>query len=536
MENKNELCEKNNKQKAQKITQYTFTDLPGKIAITSEEIDNTIKPQSSNSLEDCKNKCIHDNKCAWIQYNGVEKNCYLFPLGPKDECFLQWKDDNEHNNVVYGYNLLGSKSKPTITLRNTNFQECNEKCREDTNCLYSVYEMEEDLTSTCDKYYYIENKNYVLSYINEINHKLELQTYEDIICNIPQNVENPEEKKIEDTTRGNDNKMIGTISMYGFTIIILVIIAIILLICKKRSDKEKLLLYTLSNAANNVQTRSRSKSNPSETGSYINSNSLHQNSSITINPESMDGQKFKSLTHSASSYKKSSRRSVSSRAPSIHSITTLCNNNNLNNNQGDTQNDKSHHNLSLSTKKSSYNYSIKTFSAKDPSLTGLSHNIKTLFANSYSNSNSMDNNSFYDTYSSLSNSPKIEPANEPVYKDNTSFKNLYNNNHKKQSSSISIEIPKVGSSSSLSSPNKNNSSQTTKLVKIKKPVHTKQFSLSRDIYSDTFIDMNTNLTEISIQNNDEIDKSSISESPENLSFNTSHTTNNSSTDFLNRSK
>jgi len=300
-----------------------------------------------------------------------------------------------------------------------------------------------------------------------------------------------------------------------------------------------MLLYTISNMTGNSQSRSRSKSSPSECLSYNNTNlsgSIFQNnfngSSITINPDNFDNSKYgkSSNNRSSSNLKKSYRKSASSRAPSVHSISTLCtttsNNNTINllsnnssiNGQVDSSiNDKSVHIPPLTTKKNStYNYSIKTLSTKDPSLTGLSQNIKTLFANSYSGDNSSIHENFgYSTsnnHSSYSGkSTKDFPYEKLINKDsggisNSNVKNKYNQ-HKKQSSSISINIPKVASSSSISISPKNTknitSPQQPKIVKLKKPVHTKQISISRSVYSEPIVPFNkTTNSEISIKNDD----------------------------------
>ncbi|ORX46240.1 hypothetical protein BCR36DRAFT_585383 [Piromyces finnis] len=299
-----------------------------------------------------------------------------------------------------------------------------------------------------------------------------------------------------------------------------------------------MLLYTLSNITANSQSRSRSKSSPSENMSYLNSGSYFQNtfnaSSITINPDTIENfsQKHsKGTSHTGTSIKKSKRKSSSSKAPSIHSISTLCNGNSSPNNvQDNSQNDKSYHNLSLSTKKSSYNYSIKTFSAKDPSLTGLSQNIKTLFANSYNGTS--DTNSYYETFSTLpTNSPKIDSSYDNVlYKDNvtsSSIKTMYGQ-HKKQNSSISITIPKISNSNTINVSPKNSysaggnliavsSPQQQRVIKIKKPVHTKQFSVSKSVYSEPMLPINTDNSEILLH--DDLDGISYIEPQDQISFN-----------------
>jgi len=349
-----------------------------------------------------------------------------------------------------------------------------------------------------------------------------------------------------------------------------------LFICKRRSDNEKMLLYTINNMTANSQSqsRSRSKSSPSENLSYLNntnlSSSFFQNnfnaSSITINPDSFDNSKYikSSNNRSSSNLKKSARKSTCSKAPSVHSISTLCtnisnnnianasNNNNNNNNsssisvsiQGDsTLNDKNSHPPPLMTKKNStYNYSIKTFSTKDPALTGLSQNIKTLFANSYNDNNNNNNNSnslFNDSSYSFSNNRASFSTNslkefsyEKLYnkESNTSsssnVKNKYGH-HKKHSSSVSISIPKVASSSSINISPKNTmtvtSPQQPKIVKLKKPVHTKQISISRSVYSEPVLPFNTAGSEISIKN-DEIDGYTPMDSQDPLTINNNTST------------
>lgn len=333
--------------------------------------------------------------------------------------------------------------------------------------------------------------------------------------------------EMESGNQSSDSS-VNVLTLYCLTIIILVLVAIILCIFKRRSDREKMLLYALSNASASSQSRSRSKSSPSENMSYLNSGSYSyfgntfNASSITINPDTIDSQKH------SKSHKKSRRKSNASKAPSVHSISTLCNISSQN--QGDTsQNEKSNQSLSLSTKKSSYNYSIKTFSAKDPSLTGLSQNIKTLFANSYNGVS--DNNSYYETFSTLSTgSPRVEPMYDSVlYKDNinsNSIKKVYSK-HKKQTSSISITIPKMSNNSVNVSPKNNynggsvvsiNSPQQPKVIKVKKPVHTKQFSISRSVYSEPVLPISTTCSEISIH--DDLDGISYIEPPQDpISFN-----------------
>jgi len=384
----------------------------------------------------------------------------------------------------------------------------------------------------------------------------------------------------------DENAKYSSSLLYGLTIIILVLVAIILFICKRRSDNEKELLYALSNMNGNSQSRSRSRSRSksvhSENLSYINntrlSASLFPNnynlSSITIAQDNLDNSKYmkNSSSLNTSNIRKSYRKSISSKAPSVHSISTLCtstsvnnnanththnNNNNtntntnntttttnnntttntsINNGQGDsTLNEKSNHLLSLTTKKNStYNYSIKTLSTKDPSLTGLSQNIKTLFANSYSsdtssillNNNDNGNGNGGNTRASISgniiskdynfdksfntkennnnnNGNGISSSNNNN-SSNTNVKNLLNH-HKKQSSSVSIiNIPKVASSSSI------NKNSQPKMIKLKKPVHTKQISISRSVYSES---------ELSLR--DELDKNNFYlDAQEALSLNT----------------
>jgi len=319
-----------------------------------------------------------------------------------------------------------------------------------------------------------------------------------------------------------------------------------------------MLLYTLSNVTANSQSRSRSKSSPSENMSYLNSTNLStsyfQNinaSSITINPESYENTKLLKNYNGGTNFKKSSRKSVSSKAPSIHSVSTLCtcnSNNNLNNlnNNGLSSdlnfNEKGHHNLSLSTKKSQYNYSIKTFSAKDP--TGLSQNIKSLFANSYT-VNGFDTNSYNDNCSMYNNpsivgSPKGEQHDTISHKDLNSSNIINMNGHKKQPSSISINIPKVGSSASIpkNTINGNVASIATqpqsKVVKLKKHIHSKQFTISPEFSSEPNTPINsinsTNSTDDYVQiHSDVIDSVNFADSRENLLFNTDNTSTNVST-------
>jgi hypothetical protein len=470
------------------------------------------------------------------------RECNYYRLLPSSNLF-QWKYGN---NIVFSYSLPINTTNVNPIKSLCSPIECNEQCKLDENCLYTISTFDggngrdPDKKDICSRFDAIIDENYVISYYKEVAEKLNIPLFSQINNTFSQENQNINDVEATDPYYKDENPYnISSTLLYGLTIIVLVLVAIILFICKRRSDNEKMLLYTISNMTGNSQSRSRSKSSPSECLSYNNTNlsgSIFQNnfngSSITINPDNFDNSKYgkSSNNRSSSNLKKSYRKSASSRAPSVHSISTLCtttsNNNTINllsnnssiNGQVDSSiNDKSVHIPPLTTKKNStYNYSIKTLSTKDPSLTGLSQNIKTLFANSYSGDNSSIHENFgYSTsnnHSSYSGkSTKDFPYEKLINKDsggisNSNVKNKYNQ-HKKQSSSISINIPKVASSSSISISPKNTknitSPQQPKIVKLKKPVHTKQISISRSVYSEPIVPFNkTTNSEISIKNDD----------------------------------
>ncbi|OUM59123.1 hypothetical protein PIROE2DRAFT_15428 [Piromyces sp. E2] len=523
----------------------TFIDVEEKLAVKQDDSKNSsfLEEITSLNLEQCKMKCIENHSCHWLQHDDVNNNCYLYTYkhnnNNNENLLFHWRYSN---STVQDYTIERGKEDGSYPV--TKEEECHKRCKllKNSICLYSVYS-KVDNKAKCQLYNIYENKNYTLSFFADYGNRLELMKED------KEHPVDPEEgimKNEEEENTGEDYPIV--FAVYGSIIILLVLVVIVIFFFKKRNDNEKMLLYTLSHGTMNSQSKSRSRSSPSEnmsylnsgsyltSGSYINNGSYFGNtfnaSSITINPDSMENQKHsKSLSHSGSNMKKSKRKSSSSKAPSVHSISTLgTNNNNTPNNQGDTtQNDKSHHNnnLSLSTKKSSYNYSIKTFSTKDPSLTGLSQNIKTLFANSYSGMN--DTNSYYDTFSTLSTgSPKVELSSydNVLYKDNvssSSIKNIYGQ-HKKQNSSISITIPKISNNNSVNVSSKNNhngnSPQQAKVIKIKKPVHTKQFSISKSVYSEPALPLTTTSSEISLH--DDLDGISYIEQDQ-ISFNANNT-------------
>jgi len=353
---------------------------------------------------------------------------------------------------------------------------------------------------------------------------------------------------IDDNNSDTENQSnINTFTLYGLTVIILILIAVILCICKRRSENEKLLMYTLSNVTANSQSRSRSKSSPSENMSYLNNNNLNNSyfqnmnaSSVTINPETLENIKLMKNYNGGTNFKKSSRRSTCSKAPSVHSVSTLCtntsNNNNNNNNNTNDGNEKGHHNLSLITKKSQYNYSIKTFSAKDP--TGLSHNIKSLFANSYT-VNGFDTNSYNDNCSSIYNTLTSSPNIEPSHDNNLNKDFINSNNHRKQSSSISINVPKGSSSSSTINISPRNSingtivsvttQQQPKIVKLKKSLHTKQLPVTPTGFCTEPVSPINSTDDYIHIDNDEVDSEGIPNGQDNLLFNTDNTVTNIAT-------
>jgi len=528
------------------ITVDGYTDISDKVIIKDFEKENGIRyllKKENYTLNKCKEECNATEDCAWLQY--LDKNCYLFSYEYEINKIFQWKI----SEYSLQEQIISLKNVSPLKKEGLNSGDCHENCISDSHCIYSIYD---EITEVCDLYYSQDKKGATLSFSNE-----------KLITPTPIKKELYNNETVNNRDNGNDdpqygiNTRISTFTLYGLTVIILVLIAIILCICKKRSENEKMLLYTLSNVTANSQSRSRSKSSPSENMSYLNntnlSTSYFQNinaSSITINPESYENTKLLK-NYSGTNFKKSSRKSISSKAPSIHSVSTLCtcnSNNNLNslNNNGLSTdlnlNEKGHHNLSLSTKKSQYNYSIKTFSAKDP--TGLSQNIKSLFANSY-NVNGFDTNSYNDNCSMYNNpsiisSPKVEQHDTISHKDLNSSNIINMNGHKKQPSSISINIPKVGSSASIpkNTINGNVASIATqpqsKVVKLKKHIHSKQFTISPEFSSEPNTPINsinsTNSTDDYVQiHSDVIDSVNFADSRENLLFNTDNTSTNVST-------
>jgi len=510
-------------------TNDDYIDIKGRLVVDPSQSEKTyfVGFNTTKTLDECKENCSANKTCLWLEYGKNECHMYQYDNDPNGG-ILQWSFAN--------YTLPGCFIGDTASLKEermtTDEKECHEKCIESSECLYSIFN---GIGKICYLMPSIINYEYTLSISKDYEKKL--KEFKDNIQNKQSYDQVPEENESQPYDgKSEGDGCLNVLALYSLTIVILIVVAIILCIFKRRSDKEKILLYTLSNASN---SRSRSKSSPSENMSYLNSGSYLTSgsyfgntfnaSSITINPDTLDSQKHSRSSHS----KKSRRKSTGSKAPSVHSISTLCTSNSTpNKNEGDTtQNEK--HNLSLSTKKSSYNYSIKTFSAKDPSLTGLSQNIKTLFANSYSGNN--DSNTYYDTFSTLSTgSPKIEaPYDSVLYKDSissNSIKNIYGQ-HKKQNSSISITIPKISNNTSVNVSPKNNlngngvvavnSPQQPKLIKIKKPVHTKQFSVSRSVYSEPVLPMNTTSSEISLH--DDLDGISYIEPQDQISFNANST-------------
>jgi len=409
-----------------------------------------------DSLDECKIECKNNKKCHWLQQG--ENKCYLFSFTENDEFQIQLWGSSTINGYTFNNKISEKTDKKQYGYSE---DDCFNECFNSDLCLFTIYNKEE---ISCQLVNMKKNKKYTISYFSDLPQMIGKD-----VDPIP---------VPEDYSKNNMTIDTVTLYLYGLTIGILILVAVILYIFKKRSDNEKQILYTLSANANS-QSRSRSKSSPSDNLSYLNSGTYFQNaSSVTVNPDYPDGQK----PYKGSNMKKNKRKSTGSKAPSIHSISTLCTNTSNPNNQADT--------LSLTTKKSSYNYSIKTFSAKDPSLTNLSQNIKTIFANSYNGTNEVSNNNpnnYYDPFNTLSTSSSKMDIHDNGYIKDSANKNIYTH-HKKRNSSISINIPKNsnGSTISVSSPKLSYSSPIlpNKVIKIKKPLHAKQFSVN-NIYPDS---------------------------------------------------
>jgi len=537
------MVEKNNEKE-----EYGYEDVIGKVLINVDNTENQreanlISKKGNLSLEQCKEECNKDQECTWIQhYNKKENECYLFKFAQtQTKKYIQWqKSDYELKNYTINLN----EKFPHVNKQESSSAECHEECIKSSNCMFSIFENETSNTNKCTLYYYEEQSGATLSYVLDPIKKMEINTKQ--INEIKFNNTIPRNEMDDGYSDTENQNNINIFTLYGLTIIILILIAVILCICKRRSENEKLLMYTLSNVTANSQSRSRSKSSPSENMSYMNNNNLNSSyfqnvnaSSVTINPETLENIKLMKNYNGGTNFKKSSRRSTCSKAPSIHSVSTLCtntSNNNMNNNNNTIDgSDKGHHNLSLITKKSQYNYSIKTFSAKDP--TGLSHNIKSLFANSYT-VNGFDTNSYNDNcsvYNSLTSSPNIEPSH-----DNNLNKDIINsNNHRKQSSSISINVPKGSSSSSTINISPRNSingtivsvttQQQPKIVKLKKSLHTKQLPVTPTGFCTEPVSPINSTDDYIHIDNDEVDSEGIPNGQDNLLFNTDNTVTNIAT-------
>jgi len=250
-----------------------FVDVVGKLVFYPNDPifeKYKIKLENSIALDECKSRCKSLDRCVFVQYRKTDSLCGYYTLLPSSN-FFQW---HAYDRPIISYSLPYNTTQINIQKSYGTINDCHELCQNDINCLYSITSISNEQKTRkeiCNRYNAISNNDYILSYYKEAEEKLHVDRvntndtmpFQEPISNDMDNG-NPYFGKDEGIYNMNSS------ILYGLTIVILVLIAIILFICKRRSDNEKMLLYTISNMTANSQSqsRSRSKSSPSENLSF----------------------------------------------------------------------------------------------------------------------------------------------------------------------------------------------------------------------------------------------------------------------------